>query len=79
MSKLVADAAAFKAAMHRQNYTSWHSNPAPSTPTESNTGTTTATAEDASSDPSPGKKKRPKASAYYHPFSAFSVLLILFN
>ncbi|KAF8901577.1 transcription initiation factor IIE subunit beta [Mucidula mucida] len=53
MSKLAADAAAFKNVLQRQDYTSWHSNPgASSTPA-------------ASEQPAASKKKRPKANIVY--------------
>ncbi|KAF9452223.1 transcription initiation factor IIE, beta subunit [Macrolepiota fuliginosa MF-IS2] len=57
MSKLAADAAAFKATLHRQNY-SCHSPPAPTTPTESTTPNTPETF-------TPPRKKRPKLSVVY--------------
>jgi len=56
MSKLAKDTAAFKSALHRQDYTSWHSQPPP-----------LDVAPTGSTPPSdisqfPAKKKRPKAS-----------------
>jgi len=50
MSTLAKDAAAFKSALARQDYTSWHSNPGPSQPSGD-----TATEE-------PGEKKKKKKS-----------------
>lgn len=55
MSKLAQDAADFKATMHRQNYTSWHSNPAPALDTHSPGDAPTSLQ----------KKKRPKSNIVY--------------
>ena len=56
MSKLAKDSAAFKSVLHRQDYTSWHSQPPPidAKPTESPAPSDTL-------QPST-KKKRPRAS-----------------
>lgn len=64
MSKLAQDAAAFKAAMHRQKYSSWHSNPGTTTPAESS-NSTPAAGDATASEPSPQKKKRPKTNVVY--------------
>ncbi|KAF8889021.1 transcription initiation factor IIE subunit beta [Infundibulicybe gibba] len=63
MSKLAKDSAAFKSVLHRQNYTSWHSQPPPldaaqATPPE-------ATPPDSSVQASAQKKKRPKTNVVY--------------
>ena len=70
MSKLLKEAAAFKSTLHRQDYTSWHSQPKPTgssaTTPSSTPGAGLAVAGESSS--SPGhKKKRPKTSM--HAFS----------
>jgi len=62
MSKLAKDAAAFKATMQRQNFTSWHSQQqSQSDASSSNTGAGLPNAEEAPPSHSP-KKKRPKSS-----------------
>ncbi|PPQ85747.1 hypothetical protein CVT25_003065 [Psilocybe cyanescens] len=68
MSKLAKEAASFKSTLQRQDYTSWHSQPKPSTPSSSagpssSTGAGLATAGDS---PNAGsKKKRPKTNIVY--------------
>jgi transcription initiation factor TFIIE subunit beta len=60
-SALVKDAASFKSALARQDYSSWHSNPAPAQPA----------AGPSSTEESPekkGKKKKLKTSALYISF-----------
>jgi len=52
MSKLAKDSAAFKSVLHRQDYTSWHSQPPP---IDVQSAESTA----------PTKKKRPKANVVY--------------
>ncbi|RPD60743.1 transcription initiation factor IIE subunit beta [Lentinus tigrinus ALCF2SS1-6] len=61
MSGLARDAAAFKSALHRQDYTSWHSQPPPLHQAQQ-AGSSAAPATDA--DPSK-KKKRPKSNIVY--------------
>ncbi|KAF9075992.1 transcription initiation factor IIE subunit beta [Rhodocollybia butyracea] len=58
MSKLAQDAAAFKSVLQRQDYTSWHSQPAPAVPVDKSP-------EPESSSPSTTKKKRPKSNIVY--------------
>jgi len=55
MSGLARDATAFKSALHRQDYSSWHSQPAPAVPV--------AAPEPA--EPPAKKKKRPKSNVVY--------------
>lgn len=55
MSGLARDAAAFKSALHKQDYTSWHSQPPPPQLAQS-------TAASAGDGEPPKKKKRPKSS-----------------
>ncbi|KAF8970698.1 transcription initiation factor IIE subunit beta [Flammula alnicola] len=68
MSKLARDAASFKSTLQRQDYSSWHSQPKPSTSASSSTaggaGTGLAIAGE-SSHPPGHKKKRPKTSIVY--------------
>ena len=61
MAGLARDAAAFKSALYRQDYTSWHSQPPPLQQSQQ-AGPSTAVAGDA--DPSK-KKKRPKSSTSF--------------
>lgn len=56
MSKLAKDSAAFKSVLHRQDYTSWHSQPPP---------LDVQPAESPAPSNSPQKKKRPKANIVY--------------
>jgi len=56
MSKLAKDSAAFKSTLHRQDYTSWHSQPPPL-----DAKSVESPAPSDSPQPS-AKKKRPKAS-----------------
>ena len=55
MSGLARDAAAFKSALHRQDYSSWHSQPPPLQPQQ-------AAPPPTSDSDSSKKKKRPKSS-----------------
>ena len=57
MSALARDAAAFKTSLQRQDFTSWHSNPAP--PTQA------ATSDDSNVIDLTKKKKKPKANVVY--------------
>ncbi|KAF9813285.1 hypothetical protein IEO21_05669 [Rhodonia placenta] len=57
MASLARDAALFTNALHRQDYTSWHSQPPPLQPPQ-------AAAEPSDSQPK-SKKKRPKANVVY--------------
>jgi len=54
------DAASFKSALARQDYSSWHSNPAPAQPAPS---VSTSTADDSAD--KKGKKKKPKANIVF--------------
>jgi len=54
MSSLLKDAQSFKSALARQDYSSWHSNPAPATPVAP-----------AAEEPAKVKKKKPKANVVY--------------
>ncbi|KAF8816909.1 transcription initiation factor IIE, beta subunit [Phlegmacium glaucopus] len=68
MSGLAKDAAAFKSTLHRQDYTSWHSQPKPLNAESSSTsspGAGPAVAVDASSSSSNKKGKRPKTNIVY--------------
>jgi transcription initiation factor TFIIE subunit beta len=70
MSGLARDAAAFKSALSRQDYSSWHSNPSPgsSQPTaSSSSGGGGAAAAAGSGGTAEPKKKRPKNSMAQHP------------
>jgi transcription initiation factor TFIIE subunit beta len=58
MSSLLKDAASFKSALARQDYSSWHSNPAPAQPV------VVQPAADDQSDRK-GKKKKQKSSVQY--------------
>ncbi|KAF9468241.1 hypothetical protein BDZ94DRAFT_1294311 [Collybia nuda] len=58
MSKLAKDSAAFKSVLHRQDYTSWHSQPPA-------LDSSTPSVAEASTQPSPPKKKRPKTNVVY--------------
>jgi transcription initiation factor TFIIE subunit beta len=68
MSGLARDAAAFKSALSRQDYSSWHSNPSPasSQPTASSSSGGAGAAGAAAGIAEP-KKKRPKNSMAHHP------------
>ncbi|KAJ7802799.1 hypothetical protein B0H14DRAFT_2891190 [Mycena olivaceomarginata] len=67
MSKLAKDSAAFKSVLKRQDYTSWHSQPAPAAPAAAPTPPPAAPTEtDPDFVPSLSKKKpRPKSSKNY--------------
>jgi len=69
MSKLLKDAASFKATMQRQDFASWHSQPR--NPSASDSSTPSAVLPTAGDVPSPPKKKRPKSSML-----AFSSLVV---
>jgi len=79
MSGLAKDAAAFKSTLHRQDYTSWHSQPKPLNPESSSTsspGAGLAVAGEESSPSSNKKGKRPKTSMLLIAFFAFYVGLV---
>ncbi|PPR05436.1 hypothetical protein CVT26_011314 [Gymnopilus dilepis] len=67
MSKLAKDVAAFKSTLARQDYTSWHSQPKPSTSASSPASTQGDGLTIAGEGPSStsGKKKRPKSNIVY--------------
>ena len=79
MSGLAKDAAAFKSTLHRQDYTSWHSQPKPlntessskPSPSKGSPSKGLAVADEASSSSSHKKAKRPKTSML-----AFCILAI---
>ena len=58
MSTLAKDAASFKSALARQDYTSWHSNPGPPQPSGDTVGEESGEKK---------KKKKPKNSEYAFP------------
>ena len=65
MSKLAKEAASFKQTLQRQDYTSWHSQPKPSTSAASTPASGSGLAVAGESSHSPGhKKKRPKTSMH---------------
>ena len=59
MAGLARDVAAFKSALHRQDYTSWHSQPPPPQPAQHPSSSASGSADGDSK-----KKKRPKSSMY---------------
>ncbi|KAH9834390.1 uncharacterized protein C8Q71DRAFT_768497 [Rhodofomes roseus] len=59
MAALARDAAAFKSALHRQDYSSWHAQPEPAPPAPA------APPPVESSEPPHKKKKRPKSNVVY--------------
>ncbi len=75
MSGLARDAAAFKTALSRQDYSSWHSQPPPLQPAGGDGKAEGPAEASTSSTSSVKKKKRPKSSAYLHLLST-SVILI---
>ncbi|KII94775.1 hypothetical protein PLICRDRAFT_191639 [Plicaturopsis crispa FD-325 SS-3] len=65
MSGLARDAAAFKSALHRQDYSSWHSQPTPPNGGAPPAAPTPAPAEASGSGSGSSKKKRPKTNIVY--------------
>ena len=70
MATLAREAASFKASLHRQDYTSWHSNPALRANANGANGSSSTPATNeapplSASSESSSKKKRPKQSQYH--------------
>ncbi|TFK36511.1 transcription initiation factor IIE subunit beta [Crucibulum laeve] len=66
MSKLQRDAAAFKSVLHRQDYSSWHSQPPPLDGSKPSTpAAAAASPSDTAESSSPKKNKRPKTNVVY--------------